>query len=198
MKKAKEEKNMDDCIKKVCSRCKRELMAPAKQSGVRVISQAICRECWNQIWADRLQSSREIVDSFDSPVLLLDNNLRIQAANDPAQKILGRPLADIKNFLPGDAMECINARLPSGCGQTMHCQACALRRALEMTMTTGTGVEKSPAFQDTYQGDGSVLRHFYYISTEKIEDFILLRIDEVQTFATSQAARRPEVDNSVS
>ena len=189
---------MVDSFKKVCSRCKRKLIAPAKQQKTRIISQSLCKECWGQIWADRLQSSREIVDTFGSPVLLLDNNLRIQAANDRAQKILGRPLANIKNFLPGDAMECINARLPGGCGRTMHCQACALRRALEMTIASGTGVEKSPAIQDTYQEDGSVLRHFYYISTEKIEDFILLRIDEVQTLATNQAARRPAADNSVS
>ncbi len=189
---------MDVSLKKVCSKCKKELITPSKQSRARVISQSLCKECWTQIWSDRLQSSREIVDKFDSPILLMDNNLRIQAANARAQKILGRPLADIKNYLPGDAMECINARLPSGCGQTMHCQTCALRKALEMTITTGTGVEKSPAYQDTYQKDGSVIRHFYYISTEKMEDFILLRIDEVQTLATGQAARRPTADNSVS
>lgn len=189
---------MKGCTKRVCTRCKKELTAPAKQSGARIVSQTICGECWTRIWSDRLKSSREIVDNFEAPVLLLDDNLRIQGANIAAQKILNRPLADIKNFLPGDAMECVNARLPGGCGRAAHCQACALRKALETTMATGLGVEKSPAFQDIYQEDGSVLRHFYYISTEKMEDFILLRIDEVQTLATSQAAHRPGIDNSVS
>lgn len=189
---------MKDDMKKACAKCKRELTAPVKQFGARVVSQTICRECWTQLWAGPLQSIHEIVDTFEAPILLLDNNLRIQAANDRAQKILGRPLADIKNFLPGDVMECINARLPGGCGRAIHCQACALRRALETTMATGAGVEKSPAFQDAYQEDGSILRHFYYISTEKMEEFILLRIDEVQTFATNQVSRRPGVDNSVS
>jgi len=191
-------KNIDVSLKKVCSRCKRELITPAKQSRARVISQSICKGCWIQIWSERLRSSSEIVDTFDSPILLLDNNMRIQAANARARKILDKPLADIKNLLPGDAIECVNARLPNGCGRTIHCQACALRKALEMTIKTGVGVEKSPAYKDTYQRDGSILRQFYYISTEKMEDFILLRIDEVKTFATAQAARRPSADNPVS
>jgi len=132
---------------------------------------------------------REVLNSIGAPVLLLDKGYRIKAANETARRILNRPLLDIENFLPGDAMECINARLPGGCGQTVHCQACALRNTLNNTIATGEDFVKVPAYQDVYQKDGSVARRFLLISTEKLEDFILLRIDELETQRTMQVAR---------
>jgi PAS domain-containing protein len=185
-------------MKRICSRCGKKMSSASRKTGGDAISRGICGDCWTQLWTDRLKSSQEIVEQLAAPVLLLDDTLRIKAANSRAQNILGRPLAAISNFLPGDAMECVNARQPGGCGQSLHCQACGLRRALETTLATGVGVEKSPAYQDVYQEDGSILRHFYYISTEKMEDFILLRIDEVRTLAARLAGHRPAADNSVS
>jgi PAS domain-containing protein len=178
-------------MKRTCARCKKELAAQVfRPDRDNRITGGICGDCLQQIFMDRPRRGREILDSIGAPVLLLDKGYRIMAANKPARKILARPLADIENFLPGEAMECINARLPGGCGQTVHCQACALRNTLNKTIMTGVDLEKVPAYQDVYQKDGSVARRLLLISTEKLEDFILLRIDEVETLRTMQAARR--------
>ena len=154
------------------------------------ITSGICSDCMEEILTDQPQSVREILDSLEAPVLLLDKGYLIRGANEAARKILGRPLADIENFLPGDAMECINARLPGGCGKTVHCQACTLRLVLNQTIKSGEDLERVPAYQDVFQKDGSVTRRFLLISTEKLEDFVLLRIDEIETLQTMQAARR--------
>ena len=177
-------------MKKTCARCKKELTAGGLVPVREKITSGICSDCLKEVLTDQPQSVREILDSLEAPVLLLDNGYLIKGANEPARKILNRPLADIENFLPGDAMECINARLPGGCGKTVHCQACTLRLALNKTIETGEDLEKVPAYQDVHQKDGSVIRRFLLISTEKLEDFVLLRIDEIDTPQTKQAARR--------
>ena len=177
-------------MKRTCARCKKELAAKALRPDSDRVTGGICGDCLKEIFMDRPRRGREVLDSIGAPVLLLDNEYRVKAANEPARKILNRPLTDIENFLPGEAMECINAGLPGGCGGTVHCQTCALRLALNQTIQTGEDLERVPAYQDVFQKDGSVVRRFLLISTEKLADFILLRIDEVDTRQTRQAARR--------
>jgi PAS domain-containing protein len=177
-------------MKRTCARCKKELAAKALRPDRDRITGGICGDCLKEIFMDRPRRGREVLDSIGAPVLLLDNEYRVKAANEPARKILNRPLADIEDFLPGEAMECINARLPGGCGKTVHCQACALRMALNKTITTGEDLERVPAYQDVYQKDGSIARRYLLLSMEKLEDFVLLRIDEIETLQTMQAARR--------
>jgi PAS domain-containing protein len=177
-------------MKRTCAKCGKKLATKALRPDHTRITGGICSDCLKVIFTDRPRRVREVLDSIGAPVLLLDKGYRIMAANEPARRILDRPLVDIENYLPGEAMECINARLPGGCGQTVHCQACALRNALNKTITTGADLEKVPAYQDVYQKDGSVVRRFLLISTEKLEDFILLRVDEIETLRTMEAARR--------
>jgi len=178
-------------MKRTCAMCNKELAAQAfRPDRDNRITGGICGDCLKELFMGRPRNVHEILDSIGAPILLLDNGYRIMAANEPARRTLNRPLVDIENYLPGEAMECINARKPGGCGQTVHCQACALRNTLNKTIATGEDIKKVPAYQDVYQKDGSVARRFLLISTEKLEDFILLRIDEIETMRTRQAARR--------
>lgn len=178
-------------MKQTCISCRQELTDLQGQTGPPRISQGVCADCLQKIWQETPRSSREILENFQAPVLLVDDRNRIRAANGLASRILNRPLPEIENQLPGDAMECDHARLPGGCGQTVHCQSCSLRMALDRTMATGEGIEKMPTYLDVYQADGSVTRRFFMISTEKMSDLILLRIDEVETLRTMPASHRP-------
>ena len=51
----------------------------------------------------------------------------------------------MRGLLGGEFMECKWARLPEGCGQTVHCAACAIRRTVMDTMATGQAHEDVPA-----------------------------------------------------
>jgi hypothetical protein len=183
---------------RTCAWCKKELAAAVGAVGSRVVSKGICGDCLHQIEVDSPKSSREIVDLFGVPVLLVDNGSRILAANKHAQKILNKPFPSLENHLPGEAVECVNSRQPGGCGKTVHCHACALRKTLEKTIASGEGMEKVPAYLDVFQKDGSVIRRLLYISTEKLADFVLLRIDGVETLRTMQVSRPSQQDIPVS
>ena len=183
---------------RTCARCKKELAAAVGAADSRVVSKGICGDCLRQIEVDSPKSSREIIELFGVPVLLVDKGTRILAANKHAQKILNKPLPDLENHLPGEAVECVNSRQPGGCGKTLHCQACALRKTLEATIAGNKGMENVPAYLDIFQKDGSIIRRLLYISTEKLADFVLLRIDRVETLRTMQLSQPPQQDIPVS
>jgi hypothetical protein len=75
-------------------------------------------------------------------------------------------------------MECANARLPGGCGKTIHCVGCAIRRAVTHTFLTGKSHLREPAWLDR-EKDGKVTRLALLVSTEKRESCVLLRIDSI-------------------
>jgi hypothetical protein len=76
-------------------------------------------------------------------------------------------------------LECAYARLPGGCGNTEHCKACTIRRTITTTHATGDGKVNVPAYQDIVT-PGGIREVRFLISTEKVGNFVLLRIDEVQ------------------
>ena len=92
--------------------------------------------------------------------------------------MLGKEMREIEKAPGGDAFECTYANQEGGCGNTVHCRTCAIRNIVMDTLATGQGYKNVPAFQSIETSDGPKLLKFY-ISTEKIEERILLRIDEV-------------------
>ncbi|MBN2104037.1 hypothetical protein JW835_08370 [bacterium] len=84
----------------------------------------------------------------------------------------------IENYMGGDAMECVYARLPGGCGNTIHCKTCTIRNSVTETFNTGKSLRKVPAYLDQMQ-DESVKEIKFLISTEMVNDIVLLRIDEI-------------------
>jgi hypothetical protein len=79
----------------------------------------------------------------------------------------------------GDVFECAYARLPGGCGRTAHCSGCTIRQTVMDTVRTGQGHLRAPAYLNRATPDG-VQRIPLTISTERVGDFVLLRIDAVE------------------
>jgi hypothetical protein len=75
-------------------------------------------------------------------------------------------------------MECAYSKLPEGCGNTTHCVACTIRNNVMATFETGKSLERVPAFLNRLDRD-SVYKTRFLISTEKVAEVVLLRIDEV-------------------
>lgn len=59
------------------------------------------------------------------PTLVLDGALRVVGASGLARSVLGARAGG----LLGDALGCVEARLPGGCGSGPRCDACAFRRS---------------------------------------------------------------------
>lgn len=76
--------------------------------------------------------SRVILDSFPSPVLIVDSNLQIYDVNRAATELVGEQQDILMRRLCGDLLHCIHAsQSKGGCGTTEHCPDCVLRQTAE-------------------------------------------------------------------
>ena len=139
----------------------------------------MCQDCAGHFRAELDHPSlREFLDRLGVPVLLVDDDVRILVASEMARTLLGKVKEEIEGNCSGDIIECANARLPGGCGGTMHCKACVIRISVQETYVTGKSLERIPAHADIVGTDGPIRARFL-ISTERVGQFVLLRIDEV-------------------
>jgi hypothetical protein len=99
-------------------------------------------------------------------------------ANEMALQFLDKDPDAVSGFKGGDVMECAYAKLPEGCGNTVHCAACTIRNNVMETFKTGKSLKRVPASLNR-RSRGSVDKMEFLISTEKVDDIVLLRIDEV-------------------
>jgi len=121
---------------------------------------------------------RELLDMIPGPVLLLDGRGVVKMANESGRKLMGKDLVDIENSPGGNVFGCSFANLPEGCGRTDHCSTCAIRNIVMDTLAHGRGYSNVPAFQSISTPKGNRIMRFN-VSTEKVDDHILLRIDDV-------------------
>jgi PAS domain-containing protein len=165
-------------VKTVCAWCHSEL-TPDDGSGGSV-SHGVCTECLAFLRANRPgRTLRSFLDSLPVPVLALDSEGRVSVSNSAARRALGRVSAEeVEGRLGGDALECAYARLPGGCGQTLHCKACTIRGSVMHTHATGESLDRLTAHQEL-GGVGEPRRRAFLIATEKRGDVVLLRIDAV-------------------
>lgn len=156
----------------ICSYCQATIREGESEAPLR--SHGICEDCMRHFepqWSGL--SLDAYLDRFTTPVLVVDIEGRIYATNKLMEDTLGAPASELKGLLGGDAMECEYARLPEGCGQTVHCKTCTVRNAVEHTMSTGEAAERVPAYRDRDDG-----RLWMCISTRKEADKVVVIIEE--------------------
>ena len=119
------------------------------------------------------------LETLDGPVFLVDGDAKFIAANRRARDVVAKDDSEIDDHLGGEVIECANSHLPGGCGETEHCKACTIRQSITHTFVTGRSTRLVPAYQDIMGPDG-VRRRRFLISTEKVGDAVLLRIDDVE------------------
>jgi PAS domain-containing protein len=158
-------------MKVICSYCRKE-MHEKEPFNDDSLTHGICEECYDYFKGQiKGLSLDELIDKFEAPVLVVDEDGRIVAANKMAENITGRGRShrDLIGLLGGEIMECVYARLPEGCGNTDHCLACTIRNTVMAAMETGEPQLHVPV--KLYRKDKEIEM---VISTEKI--FSLVRI----------------------
>ena len=159
-------------MKTVCSYCGAVLESSATESESDLVSHGICRPCYDHFsrqWSGL--SLGEYLDSFECPVLVVESSGRAVAANAKMAAMLGKPERDIFGLLGGDAMECVYARLPQGCGKTVHCATCAI--LLTATQAFETGVAQREVAASLTQEGGTIA---LIISAIPENDFVRVEI----------------------
>lgn len=167
-------------IRQACYVCGIELGAPLEQDlPEEHISHGVCRKCLDICMAGSGKAMEDFLDSLQAPVLVVDSDVRVLAANVHAQEVVSKRKLEINGRLAGEVFECAHAHQPGGCGHTLHCQSCTIRLTVTKTFHTGASFIRVPACQDldTFEGPRKIR---YLISTERAGGTVLLRIDDAQ------------------
>ena len=166
-------------MRQVCAWCGKEMGTyPADDELRKTITHGICDRCAYHIIAQAGMPLQEYLDGLDTPVLVVNGDGIVEMANAHARAILQKDLSQIVGQKGGDVFECTYARLPQGCGNTIHCTGCTIRRTVMHTHETGQSHTRVLAVLNWENADEKQQIPFL-ISTEKVRDAVLLRIDRV-------------------
>ncbi len=167
-----------DTIRRVCAWCSMDMGQVDGQAPHRYpVTHGICDDCSHILSNFKDVSLDQLISKLDGPVMVVDEiSGEVVAANADAAATFGKSAGDMVGQRGGNVMECIHSTEPEGCGRTVHCSGCSIRRLVSDTTASGLGVDRTPTYQYRVTPRG-ILKQHYLISTEKIEDLILLRIE---------------------
>jgi hypothetical protein len=176
--------NADHCtlkggisLKKICAWCQKPLDNEPEEGNP--ITHGICERCAEFVLSNRTRIG-SFLNTINTPVLVVDADVKVISANTPALLALKKEHSEIEDKLGGEVIECEYSLLPEGCGKTIHCTGCQIRRSVNHTKATGEPLLRITAFQHIMTPTG-VKTYDFHISTEKLGDeLVLLAIDEIK------------------
>ena len=160
----------------VCEMCHKG-MSPGVVAR-RAITCSVCDECFYHLQAQSGMPLLDFLDGLGLPVLVADGDGVVELANRPLLELLDKDPSQVRGQRGGNVFECAYARLPEGCGRTVHCSGCAIRRAVTETFMTGKSLHKVRAYLNRDM-DAESPQLGLLISTEKAWGMVLLRIDHI-------------------
>ena len=165
-------------MKKICAWCRKEIGSAGASRPNEAVTHGICDDCLDNIDFQEGVAMREYLNALAAPIVMVDSRMVVRSANEAAVALLGKQYEEIDGHLGGEVFECEYARLPEGCGNTVHCAGCAIRRSVMETFETGESRLRVPATLKRHtRQDPQDVR--FSISTEKVGDIVLLRVDQV-------------------
>jgi PAS domain-containing protein len=136
----------------------------------------LCPDCKKKQDAHEGIDIQEFIDNLIVAIIVLDQKGSIQTVNEKARSLFNKELFYFKGRSIGKVFECEYAQLPEGCGETVHCSGCAIRKAVTETFTSGNPVFRMEATLKDLK-PGELQKIHYYISTRKRGDAVLLQIE---------------------
>jgi PAS domain-containing protein len=133
----------------LCTRC----LAPIPPATAGGTGERKCGSCGDG--ADRLRrgaSLGEYLDVFEYPVLVSDADGNVVAGNGALAALTGRTRGELAGARIGEAIACERSRLPRGCGRTIHCRECTIRRMVAEVSRTQLARRRVPAYVEGAEG----------------------------------------------
>lgn len=178
-----------------CAWCHKDLgQRPSHVHLAHEVTHGICQSCADYFFTQRDNSMHAFLNRLDAPVVLVDADVNVLDANDAAVSMLGRPAAELLQKRGGEVLECANAKLPQGCGHTVHCLACSIRNCVRETAETGRALSHVPAWLRRHDESAhpASSRIRLEISTERLGSAVLLRIDDAGAARASLTPSQPD------
>jgi len=164
-------------MKRVCAWCDQEMGTVENSTHPdSEKSHGICGACYDNLEFQKGVPLLQYLDSLSVPVLVVDGYAVVKAVNRKACEVLGKEPREMVQHLSGNVFECAHARLPEGCGRTIHCSGCAIRRSVTKTFETGKPERMVPATLNRGRR-GQVMQIALAITTVKTGAVVLLRLD---------------------
>lgn len=139
-------------------------------------SHGICEQCAGGMLEHLSVPVDQFLSELGVPVLVVDGDVRVLDANPAALSLLGQARDSVLGRMGGQVFECTNARLPEGCGRTVHCSGCVLRQTVTSTWETGQAHRRVPATLEVSAEDGPA-RIAFLVSTARVGSRVVLRVD---------------------
>lgn len=98
-----------------------------------------------------------VLRATSDPMLFIDAERQVVAANLQLAKLLGKPLAEMLGRRPGELLGCVRAAPPEVCGATQFCRYCGANRAIRRAVDEGVpALEECRVLTDGKQGPGAL------------------------------------------
>ena len=166
-------------MRKICAWCGTNLEAVRSDApSDPIITHGICSRCSSRFFREFGENLKAFLDSLAAPVLVVDSTVRVKTANRQAQLLLKKDLPSIVGYTGGDVFECEFAKRAGGCGHSLHCSGCAIRNTIKSTFETGKShLNVSACLNSATPIENQKIDML--ISTQKVGEIVLLRIDRV-------------------
>jgi hypothetical protein len=167
-----------DTVSRVCSWCGKSMGLVTGRSFYRYpVTHGMCGACSHILSAFRDLPLDRLINQLGGPIMVVDElSSLVVTANEEAAEAFGKTVEEMAGQRGGNVMECVHTHEPGGCGRAEHCTGCTIRQLVIRTAASGDGVEQAAAFQYRVT-PGGIRKQLYLISTEKMEDLVLLRIE---------------------
>lgn len=146
------------------------------------ISHGICQTCSDQLLAADGTPILDFLRSLDAPAVLVDSRRTVGAANAGIDSLISRRAQEAIGQRIGTVFECVYADAENGCGLSVHCSGCTIRRTVSHTWHTGEARSRVPA--TLKQIDSPAPRDIvFWISTRRVGNRVLVEIDHAPAIA---------------
>ncbi len=168
-------------MRRVCSWCNSEMdPIPSSLVDPRGITHGICEDCSRRLIRPESHTIQEFLEKLPFPVMVVDDDVVVLAANKLALTLLGKSEYEVVDKLGGVVVECAYSEQPGGCGKTSFCRGCQLRESVTRTYISGRSLKGIEATLTTMMDD-TLVDVMHHITTEKMGDLVLVRLDDLKS-----------------
>ena len=139
-------------------------------------SHGICAGCTVSLLNEEGTPVEEFLHTLGVPVFLVSDDVEVLDANQAALALTRKSPGSVMGHLGGEVFECVNAELPGGCGQTIHCSGCALRLTVTATYLDGIPRVRVPASLKVRDGREPQTADLF-VTTARVDGRVLLKVE---------------------
>jgi len=124
-----------------------------------------------------------LLEAIDAPVLLMQGDPRqVISANRKAFALFEKMPQEVKGHRGGQVFDCIHSFTEAGCGKDANCENCKIKNAIVDTFASANSHNGVSTELSIKKANGTKT-YAMQVSTEKLGDFVLVRIERYDTDA---------------